>query len=111
MTYSIAFLCRPPYELDAASREAVVEGLRESCAQNGWRSLAMHADAGGAAIVVDAPVTPERVLGELDVHANRALDLLSGGRNPARWLPHTAPRWLFSEAEVQDEVLAIASRS
>src|SRR5450755_2746009 len=63
-----------PYHLDQIRRDAVLEAIQEVCVHRGWSLLAAHVRSNHVHTVVEAEVSPERVMGDFKAYASRRLN-------------------------------------
>jgi REP element-mobilizing transposase RayT len=91
----------PPYMLDAARRNVVLETIREVASHRRWRLLACHLRATHAHIVVIADARPEKVMSDFKAYASRRLkDRLGEPAVAKRWTQHGSTRYLWDEGHV-----------
>lgn len=89
------------YHLDQNRRDAVLETIQEVCAQRGWSLLAAHVRSNHVHTVVDAEVSPERVLNDFKAYASRRLNRMGLDEpNRKRWARHGSTRWLWKPQHV-----------
>jgi REP element-mobilizing transposase RayT len=95
--------------LDDTARLCVDAAIRETCEHRGWQLLALHVRTNHVHAVVQAAVSPERVMADLKAWSTRAL--VKAGHFPARkptWSRHGSTKWVWNEeqlANVTDYVL------
>ncbi|HXB71407.1 MAG TPA: transposase [Candidatus Acidoferrales bacterium] len=63
-----------PYHLDQIRRNAVLEAIQEVCVHRGWSLLAAHVRSNHVHAVVEAEVTPERVMSDFKAYVSRRLN-------------------------------------
>ena len=86
---------QPPYILDHARREAVLQTIHEVCAYRDWSLLASHVRSSHVHVVVSADAPPETIMGQFKAHASRRLNLMAIDRaERKRWTRHGSTRWL-----------------
>lgn len=93
------------YGLDSGRRAVVLEAIKEVCRFRNWILLAAHVRSNHVHIVVEAEVSPEKVLNDCKVYASRALNQLgrdAPGRK--RWARHGSTRWLWDDQNVRQAV-------
>jgi REP element-mobilizing transposase RayT len=91
--------------LGVARREAVLEALREVCEHRGWGLLAAHVRTNHVHVVVEAEVSPERIMNDFKSYASRALNRLDHhGSDPRRWARHGSTRWLWKDRDVKEAI-------
>jgi REP element-mobilizing transposase RayT len=98
-------MTQAPYQLDRDTRSTTLEAIREVSAHRGWNLLAAQVRTNHVHAVVEADVTPEKVLNDFKAYASRALNRL--GRDTPdrkRWARHGSTRWLRKDEDVQDAV-------
>jgi len=96
---------QPAYGMDQERREAVLAAIVERCSQNRWALFAAHIRTSHVHLIVDADVTPERVMNDLKSYASRVLNLRgfdAPGRK--RWARHGSTRRLYERARVMAAV-------
>jgi REP element-mobilizing transposase RayT len=94
-----------PYELCGDSRTLVLKTLREVCAHRGWNLLAAHVRSNHVHVILEAEVSPEKVMNDFKAYASRALNRLEGeegGRR--RWARHRSTRWLWKDEDVREAI-------
>jgi REP element-mobilizing transposase RayT len=90
-----------PYDMDRSRRETVLAALVERCSANHWSLLAAHVRTNHVHIVVDADVSPERVMNDLKSYASRCLNKLGlETADRKRWARHGSTRWLWKRESV-----------
>jgi REP element-mobilizing transposase RayT len=90
-----------PYHLDQIRRDAVLEAIQEACALHGWNLLAAHVRSNHVHTVVDAEVSPERVMRDFKAYASRCLNRMKVDEpNRKRWARHGSTRWLWKSQNV-----------
>ena len=62
---------QPPFFLDTESRAAVLEALHEVCASRDWTLFAAHVRTNHVHTVVEAGVSPEKVMNAFKAYASR----------------------------------------
>ncbi|WP_321474830.1 transposase [uncultured Paludibaculum sp.] len=90
-----------PYCMDERRREAVLGAIVETCEYHGWALWAAHVRSNHVHSVVQAGVSPERVMFVLKAFASRRLNELgldAPGRK--RWGRHGSTRWLHAPEQV-----------
>jgi REP element-mobilizing transposase RayT len=93
------------YLLDRESRAVVLQTLREVCVHRCWNLLAAHVRTNHVHVVVEAEVSPEKVMNRFKSYASRGLNrLLPEGAAPIRWTRHGSTRWLFKDQDVMDAI-------
>jgi REP element-mobilizing transposase RayT len=71
----------------------------------------VHVRTNHVYVVVDTPVTPEKVLNELKAYASRMLNQIGlDGRDRRRWSRHGSTRYLWKREEVEAAVVYVADR-
>jgi len=91
-----------PYHLDQIRRDAVLEAIQEACALRGWNLLAAHVRSTHVHTVVEAEVSPERVMRDLKAYASRRLNRMKLDEpNRKRWARHGSTRWLWKSQNVE----------
>jgi REP element-mobilizing transposase RayT len=86
------------FRMDEARRKVVLLSIRKSCEYRGWRLTAAHVRSTHVHVVVATEEKPERVMGELNAYASRAL-VRAGFETSSRpkWTTHGSTRWLGEE--------------
>jgi hypothetical protein len=99
-------MSEPPYLLDAARRNVVLETIQEVSRHRNWRLLACHVRTTHAHSVVVADARPEKVMSDFKAYASRRLKERLGE-------PADAKRWTQREplAVFDGRPLAYASGS
>jgi REP element-mobilizing transposase RayT len=96
---------QPPFVLDRASREVVLEALREVCSFRGWTLLAAHVRTNHVHVIVESEVWPEKVMNDFKSYASRGLNRLGcDGPDRKRWARHGSTRWLWKDQDVRDAI-------
>ncbi len=96
---------RPAYDLDNNRRAVVLETIREVCGIRGWNLLAAHVRSNHVHLIVEAEVSPEKVMNDCKAYASRALHHCdSDARGRKRWARHGSTRWLWTEQDVRDAI-------
>jgi REP element-mobilizing transposase RayT len=102
-------MTQEPYKMDQPRRRTVLESVREHCDFRKWVLLAAHVRSSHVLVVVDAPVTPEKVLNELKAYASRMLNLRGlDTRDRRRWARHGSTRYLWKREDVEAAVVYVA---
>jgi len=94
-------LKRDPVGLTAKRREAVEEGLRETCDVRGWTLRAINVRTNHVHTVVTADRRPELVMNAFKANATRKMVeglVWQPGAKP--WSRHGSTRYLWSENSV-----------
>ena len=89
------------YVMDESRRACVLDAVVQHCKCRSWRLLAAHVRTNHVHVIVDAPVTPEKVLNELKAYASRSLN--KSGFDKAerrRWARHGSTRYLWDRDDV-----------
>lgn len=96
---------QPQYELDCDSRIAALQALEEVCRHRGWNLLAAHVRSSHVHLIVEAEVSPEKVMNDCKAYASRALNRL-GRDEPGRrrWARHGSTRWLWKDQDVREAI-------
>lgn len=90
-----------PYHLDPIRRDAVLKAIQEVCEHRGWSLLAAHVRSNHAHAVVEAEVSPERIMRDLKAYDSRRLNQMSLDEpNRKRWARHGSTRWLWKPQHV-----------
>lgn len=90
-----------PYNLDQTRREAVLEAIQEVCAHRGWGLPAAHVRSNHVHTVVEADVSPEKVMSDFKAYASRRLNRMRLDEpNRKRWARHGSTRWLWKPQQV-----------
>lgn len=90
-----------PYDLDQIRRDAVLGAIQEVCAHRGWSLLAAHVRSNHVHTVVEAEVSPERIMSDFKTYASRRLNRMSLDEpNRKRWARHGSTRWLWKPQHV-----------
>ena len=86
---------------DAASRNAILEAIREVCSAREWELLALNVRTNHVHVVVQCDARPERAMIDFKAYATRRLVRIgafpAGGRP---WSRHGSTRYLWTEREV-----------
>ena len=101
----------PRYALDAARREATLEGIRFACGRRGWGLLAAHIRTNHVHAVVQADRSPELVMIALKAYASRFLNEL--GIDPPdrrRWTQHGSTKYLWTREEIASAVRYVVAK-
>jgi REP element-mobilizing transposase RayT len=98
-----------PYILDGNRRTAVLDALREVCLNRSWSLRAAHVRSNHVHVVVEADVTPDKVMNAFKSYASRRLNCL-GIDTPERkrWARHGSTRWLWKDEDVQESIHVIS---
>jgi REP element-mobilizing transposase RayT len=88
-----------PYLLDHASRQIVLAAIRRVCAHRGWRLIAAHVRTSHVHVVVNAGVTPERIMHAFKAYACRSLH-----QGTKWWTRHGSTRYLWKIEDVDGAV-------
>ena len=102
-------MTQEPYEMDEPRRGCVLGAVVQHCEYRKWRLLAAHARTHHVHVIVDAPLSPEKVLNELKAYASRSLN--KSGFDKAerrRWARHGSTRYLWNRDEVAAAVKCVA---
>ena len=95
-----------PVSLGAQARRVVRDTVVEHCELRGWTIVALNVRANHVhAVIENAAVTPERMLGQLKSWSTRRLreaGLL--GRDARVWTHHGSTRYLWNRQSVADAV-------
>ena len=96
---------QPPYDMERSRREVVLASLLERCSERYWSLLAAHVRTNHVHIVVEAEVSPERVMNDLKSYASRCLNR-KGMDEPdrKRWARHGSTRWLWKPENVSSAI-------
>ena len=98
-----------PYEMDEARRRNVLASILEHCQHRNWRLLAAHVRTNHVHTIVDAPVTPEKVLNELKAYASRMLNKIGlDSPDRRRWSRHGSTRYLWKREDVEAAIVYVA---
>jgi REP element-mobilizing transposase RayT len=90
-----------PYHLDPIRRDAVLKAIQEVCEHRGWSLLAAHVRSNHVHAVVEAEVSPERIMSDLKVYASRRLNRMNLDESDRkRWARHGSTRWLWKPKQV-----------
>ena len=101
-----ALMTQPPYVLDAARREVVLNALVTLCREKGWSLLAAHVRSNHVHVVIAADREPGRLMSDMKARASR--DLNRAGLDPAdrtRWTRHGSTRHLFDTVAVAEKIV------
>lgn len=103
-------MVQPPYSLDEAGRDAVLEAMQEVCLRRDWSLLIAHVRANHVHAVVNAEASPERVMNDFKAYASRRLNRLGVDEpNRKRWARHGSTRWLWKPEHVSAAVQYVVS--
>ena len=90
----------PPFTLSHGQRVLVQQTIHDHCGHRGWLLHAINARTNHVHVVCDAPVPPEKAMGEFKAWSSRRLR--EADPTIARvWTRHGSTRWLDSEASLQ----------
>jgi REP element-mobilizing transposase RayT len=90
-----------PYHLDRIRRDAVLDAIQEVCAHRRWTLLAAHVRSNHVHTVVEAEVSPERVMNGFKAYSTRRLDQMRLDKpKRKRWARHGSTRWLWKPEHV-----------
>jgi REP element-mobilizing transposase RayT len=95
-------MTQPPYLLDAPRRKVVMIAIREVCDYRGWTLLAAHVRSRHVHTVVQAGVSPEKVMNDFKAYASRRLNREGfETKDRRRWARHgsTVYKWTREELE------------
>jgi len=93
--------CQTVYRMEDSRRQVVLAALRERCQQQNWMLLAAHVRSNHVHMVVDAEVSPERVMNDIKAYASRRLnEVRLDGPDRKRWARHGSTRWLWNREHV-----------
>jgi REP element-mobilizing transposase RayT len=102
-------MAQEPYEMDDARRRSVLDSILEHCEFRKWNLLAVHVRTNHVHVIVDAPVTPEKILNELKAYASRKLNQVGlDAPDRRRWSRHGSTRYLWKREEVETAVVYVA---
>jgi REP element-mobilizing transposase RayT len=104
-------MLQEPYEMDEPTRACVLDAVLQHCEYRNWPLLAAHVRANHVHVIVDAPLSPEKVLNELKAYASRRLNQI--GLDPPdrrRWARHGSTRYLWNRDDVEAAVKYVADR-
>ena len=91
-----------PYSLDQGARAIVLTAMREVCSHRDWNLLAAHVRTNHVHVIVEAQVSPERVMNAFKSYCSRALKGLGcDGPDRKRWARHGSTRWLWKDEDVR----------
>ena len=94
-----------PYSLHPERRATVLATLREVCLHQGWTLRAAPVRTNHVHAVVEAEVSPERVMHAFKSYASRNLNFLGiDAPDRKRWARHGSTRWLWKDADVQNAI-------
>jgi REP element-mobilizing transposase RayT len=88
-------LRQAPYQLDHAHREVVLKTIREVCTHRSWRLHAVHVRSNHVHILLNAPISPEKVMSDLKAWCSRRLrETFQEDADRDRWTQHGSTRYL-----------------
>ena len=92
---------QPPCRMDANRRDVVLASIRERSLRRDWILLAAHVRTNHVHVVLEAEMSPERLMNDMKSYASRCLNQV-GLDNPARkrWARHGSTRWLWKSEDV-----------
>jgi REP element-mobilizing transposase RayT len=97
------------YEMDEPRRACVLGAVLQHCEYRCWPLLAAHVRTNHVHVIVDAPLSPEKVLNELKAYASRRLNQI-GLDTPdrRRWARHGSTRYLWNRDDVGAAIQYVA---
>jgi REP element-mobilizing transposase RayT len=99
------------YEMDEARRACVLGAVLQHCEYKNWRLLAAHARTNHVHVIVDAPLSPEKILNELKAYASRRLNQIGlDGPERRRWARHGSTRYLWNRDDVAAAIKYVADQ-
>ena len=91
------------YQLDRPRRMLALAAVREVCSHRGWGLWAAHVRTNHVYAVVEADVSPEKVMHAFKAYAGRSLNRENIDEpERKRWARHGSTRWLWKDEEVQE---------
>ncbi|MGL4553422.1 MAG: transposase, partial [Gemmataceae bacterium] len=104
-------MTQPPYRMDAARRDAALEGMLAVAERRSWAVLALHVRSNHVHAVVRASQPIERVMNDLKTSGSRALNrLFPDEADRKRWARHGSTRYLLIEDAVAATVDCVLHR-
>ena len=98
-------LAEPPYLLDEARREIVLQTILEVARHRGWTLWAVHVRSNHVHIVVTADARPEKVMSDFKAYASRRLrEQFDEPGDRTRWTQHGSTLYLWSDEQVGAKV-------
>jgi len=98
-------LAEPPYLLDEARREIVLQTILEVARHRGWTLWAVHVRSNHVRIVVTADARPEKVMSDFKAYASRRLrEQFDEPGDRTRWTQHGSTLYLWSDEQVGAKV-------
>lgn len=96
-------MLQEPYLMDQSERTTVLAAIQEHCEYRGWKLWAAHVRSNHVHAIVEAEVSPEKIMNEFKSYASRALNLFQiGTSGRKRWARHGSTRWLWKDQDVKD---------
>ena len=103
---NLARLKNPPVRLTSRQRQAIEEGIRETCKIRKWDLWKMNVRTNHVHSVVSAPCKPEKILSAFKANATRKLrEAGCWKRDDSPWADRGSRRYLWTD---EDVVKAIA---
>ena len=102
-------MVQEPSVMDEVRRACVLGAVLQHCQYRNWRLLASHIRTNHVHVIVDAPLSPEKVLNELKGYASRRLNEIGlDGPGRRRWARHGSTRYLWNRSDVEVAVKYVA---
>jgi REP element-mobilizing transposase RayT len=79
------------------------------CENRRWVLIGAHVRTNHVHVIVEADVSPEKVMNDLKSYASRELNRLGrDGAGRKRWARHGSTRWLWSDQDLRDAVCYVS---
>ena len=78
-----ARMTSPPFQMDAAQRDAVLAAILDVCRYRGWWAHTVHVRSQHTHAVVSGQATPEKIMNDFKAFASRALNRLTTAEGEA----------------------------
>jgi REP element-mobilizing transposase RayT len=98
-------LRQPPYLLDAARRQVVLDTILEVARHRRWQVWAAHVRTNHIHVIVSAAAKPEKVMIDFKAWASRRLrERFGEDADRDRWTQHGSTRYLWNETQVAEKI-------
>jgi len=101
---SRAAMIAKEFALGVEQRNTVLSAILEVCRYRGWTLLAAHVRTAHVHVVVDAEITPERIMNALKSYSSRALD------HQRMWARHGSTLYLWTSDAITNAVRYVVSK-
>ncbi len=100
-----AQLRQPPYALDPARQQVVLDTILEVARHRRWRVWAVHVRTNHVHVILTATGRPEKVLIDFKAWASRRLrEAFGEAADRDRWTQHGSTRYLWDEAALAQNI-------